>query len=63
MNTESFLVSVWESYERNGDGFVMFKTEEQALNHDLFEVSNINHIQVWLSKDGKEALDRGEPVF
>lgn len=57
------LIDVWESYERNGDGFVMFNTEEKALNHDLFEVGSVNPAQVWLTEDGKEAIERGEAVY
>lgn len=63
MTNDAVLVDVWESYERNGDGFVMFKTEEQALNHNLFEVGSVNPAQVWLNEEGKEAIERGEPVF
>lgn len=61
MNEE--LVNVWESYERNGDGFVMFNTEERALNHNFFEVGSVNPAEVWLTKEGKNDLEKGLPVW
>jgi hypothetical protein len=57
------LINVWESYERNGDGFVMFGTEEQALNHNLFEIGSVNPAQVWLTQNGKNDIEKGLPVF
>jgi len=57
------LVNVWESYERNGDGFVMFKTKEQALNHDLFEVDRVVQAQVWLTRMAEDNLKKDLPVW
>ena len=57
------LVNVWESYECNGDGFVMFNTKEQALNHNLFEVGSVNPAEVYLTEEEKNDLEKGLPVW
>ena len=57
------LVNVWESYERNGDSFAMFKTKEQALNHDLFEVDRVIQAQVWLTQSAEDNLKKDLPVW
>lgn len=57
------LATVFESYERNGDGFVMFNTQESAENHDLFESDRVVKTQVWLSPEGYANLIQGKPVF
>ena len=60
---ESFLVEVWESYENNGESCVLFATEEQAKNHSVFEIQFVNQAQVYLSKEGKEMIEKGLPVW
>jgi hypothetical protein len=60
---DSILADVFESYERNGDGFVMFNTNEAAMNHDLFEIDRVVETQVYLSIEGYSDLIQGKPVF
>ena len=61
--SDSILANVFESYERNGDGFVMFSTHEAALNHSLFEVAYVVETQVYLSVEGYSDLMQGKPIF
>ena len=60
---KELLTDVWESYERNGDGFAMFNTEEAALNHELFEVGYAVNTQVYLTHERQHDLLQGKPVF
>jgi len=60
---DSILANVYESYERNGDGFVMFNTEEAAQNHSFFEVAYVVKTQVFLSPQGYAELMQGKPIF
>jgi hypothetical protein len=61
--SDSILADVFESYERNGDGCVMFNTYEAAMNHDLFEIDRVVKTQVYLSIEGYSDLIQGKPVF
>lgn len=60
---DSILADVFESYERNGDGFVMFSTYEAAMNHNFFEIDLVVKTQVYLSIEGYSDLIQGKPVF
>lgn len=60
---ETFLVKVWESYENNGESCVLFATKQQAENHGLFEIQFVNQAEVHLSKEGKEMIEKGLPVW
>ena len=63
LGMETLLTTVWESYERNGDGYCLFKTKELAENHTLFEISHVSECEVWLSPDGVEELNTGKAIF
>lgn len=63
MQSESFLVEVWESYENNGEGCLLFSSKEAAENHDLFEVQFVQKVQVALSKENKERIENNLPVW
>jgi hypothetical protein len=63
MHPNAILAEVYESYERNGDQFVMFNTEEAATNHDLFEVGHVSKAQVWLNEKGYAELVCGFPIW
>jgi hypothetical protein len=63
MHPNAILAEVYESYERNGDGIVMFNTTEAALNHTLFEVGYVAKGKVWLNEKGYIELTQGKPIW
>lgn len=63
MNNESILVAGWESYERNGEGCIFFKSEEAAHNHNFFEVESVVKSEIYLSPEGVEEFHSGIPIW
>ena len=59
----SALVVGWESYERNGDGCVFFKSEDTARNHDLFDADRVVKAEVYLNQKGVEEFRAGIPIW
>ena len=56
-------VTVWESYECNGDLCALFKTKEQAENHDLYEVGFVSRARVYLKEENIKKLNEGKAVW
>lgn len=59
----AILTTVWESYERNGDYCAIFKTKEQAENHNLFEIDYVVETQIYLSEEGLKDLNEGKAIW
>lgn len=57
------LITVWESYERNGDLCCAFKSKELAESHNLFEIGIVSQCEVWLSDQGIKELLKGKAVW
>ena len=56
-------VKGYESYERNGDACVFFKSKEVAESHTLFEISFVTEVEITLSEKGIEEFEAGIPIW
>jgi hypothetical protein len=56
-------VKGYESYERNGDQCVFFKSKEQAENHNFFEIGSVNEAEIYLSDEGVAEFEAGLPIW
>ena len=57
------IVKGYESYERNGDGVVFFKSKEAAENHTFFEIGHVSESTLMLTDEGVEEFNAGLPIW
>jgi hypothetical protein len=66
METKSYTLNIvkgFESYERNGDGVVFFKSKEAAENHTFFEIGFVSEVSLILTDEGVEEFNAGRPIW
>jgi hypothetical protein len=56
-------VKGYESYERNGDACVFFKSKEAAESHTLFEIETVSEVEITLTEKGIEEFEAGIPIW
>jgi hypothetical protein len=63
MEQNNKTVKGYESYERNGDACVFFKSREAAESHSLFEIEFVSEAEITLSEMGIEEFEAGIPIW
>jgi hypothetical protein len=56
-------VTVWESYENNGNRCCAFLTKELAESHTLFEIGSVTECIIYLPADLVKELKEGRPAW